>query len=128
MLADPAQPARAETLRVFEVALLDALGFAPVLDRCALCGAAELGGGPHRFDLQHGGVVCSHCHGVGPELPEPARLALLQARALTPSTAAALSLPPVVNAACREALLAAIHHHLGRPLRSIEFIAKVKGA
>jgi len=32
----------------------------------------------------------------------------------------------VTNAACRDAMVAAIQHQLGRPLRSVEFIAKVK--
>ncbi|HJZ86316.1 MAG TPA: DNA repair protein RecO [Polyangia bacterium] len=126
VLAAADRPARAETLRIFEIRLLDALGFGPVLDRCVACGATELPGGPYVFDLGSGGIVCGHCHGVGPELPEAARRALLEARTLTPAGGAALVLDANINAACREALGAAILHHLGRPLRSLEFIAKVR--
>ena len=125
VLAAPDRPPCLETLRVFELRLLDALGFAPVLDRCTSCGRADLGEGM-RFDLSRGGVTCGHCHGVGPELPERSRQALLRARGSTPSQAHELDLDADTNAGCRDAMLAAIQHQLGRPLRSVEFIAKVK--
>jgi DNA repair protein RecO (recombination protein O) len=35
--------ASAERLRVFELGLLDRLGFSPALDRCAVCGRSDLG-------------------------------------------------------------------------------------
>src|SRR5262249_427426 len=68
VLAAPDRPPRACTLRVFELRLLDALGFAPVLDRCTSCGRADLGGEGMRFDLPRGGVTCGHCHRVRPDL------------------------------------------------------------
>jgi DNA repair protein RecO (recombination protein O) len=126
VLSAPDRPPCVETLRVFELRLLDALGFAPMLDRCTACGRDDLGGAGMRFDLSRGGVTCRHCHGVGPELPEAARRALLRARGSSPSQAHELELDPVTNAACRDAMVAAIQHQLGRPLRSVEFIAKVK--
>jgi DNA repair protein RecO (recombination protein O) len=129
VLAESDRPPRVETLRVFEVRLLDALGIGPVLDRCAACGSLELAQGGLRFDLARGGVVCGGCAAVGPELSEPARQALLFARRLRPAAAAeGLRLDRATNAACRDALLSAICHQLGRPLRSVEFIAKVQNA
>jgi DNA repair protein RecO (recombination protein O) len=127
-LAERDRPVRVETLRVFELALLDALGLGPELEHCLSCGRDDLAEAGTRFDVARGGVVCGHCHGVGPELPERARRALLSARGVAPARAAAgeLSLTDDVNAACREALGAAILHQLGRPLRSVEFIAKVR--
>jgi hypothetical protein len=47
---------------------------------------------------------------------------------LTPASAApsALTLDAPTNAACRDVLAAAVHHQLGRPLRSVEFITKLQ--
>jgi DNA repair protein RecO (recombination protein O) len=126
VLCEPEEVARVETLRVFELKLLDAVGLGPLLDRCASCGLEALGQDGQRFDVSRGGVVCGGCQGVGPELPEPARKALLRARMLSPARASELELDTAQNGACRDALLAAIHHQLGRPLRSVEFIAKVQ--
>ena len=127
VLSAPDRPPRVETLRVFELRLLDALGFAPVLDRCTSCGRGDFDVGI-RFDLSRGGVTCGHCHGVGPEMSDASRRALLRARMSTPSQAHELELDAQTNAGCRDAMLAAIQHQLGRPLRSVEFIAKVKNA
>jgi DNA repair protein RecO (recombination protein O) len=124
VLADPARPARAETLRGFEIALLDALGLGPILDRCAVCGG-DVATGEVTFDFARGGVVCAHCPALGPVIGQAARLALAQARSLGPVGAHALALAAGVNAECRDVLLSAVHHHLGRSLRSLEFIAKV---
>ena len=39
-----------------------------------------------------------------------------------------LTIPPAVNAMCRDALAALITDHLGRPLKSLEFINKLNQA
>jgi DNA repair protein RecO (recombination protein O) len=92
--------ARAETLRIFELRTLDAVGLRPDLDQCV------------QFA----------------ELPGEAREALEQAQALTLAEARSFVLAPAVNAACRDALMAFILSHLGRPLKSVEFIAKLNHA
>jgi DNA repair protein RecO (recombination protein O) len=121
--------ARAETLRVFELRVLDAVGLRPTLDRCLRCdGVDDLDRDGQVFDVRRGGVVCAPCHGNGRPLPAEARQALLAAQSLTLDEAAALTLPPAANAIGREALSAMITDHLGRPLKSVEFISKLNQA
>jgi len=43
----------------FEMDLMGALGFRPVLDRCARCGAGFVRGTPVAFSAAHGGTVCA---------------------------------------------------------------------
>jgi DNA repair protein RecO (recombination protein O) len=124
-----AAPARAETLRVFELNLLDAVGLRPTVDRCVACGRDhDLDGAGQLFDLRRGGVVCGPCHGHGRPLDGAARRALAEAQALTLAQAETFSLAPTVNAACRDVLATLITDHLGRPLKSLEFIGKLNHA
>ncbi|HWN68043.1 MAG TPA: DNA repair protein RecO [Haliangium sp.] len=124
----------AQVLRAFELALLDVLGLAPVLDRCVGCGTTELDGRGMLLDPGRGGVCCASCaalarqSGVRP-LSGPARQALARAQAAL-DLAAACTLAPeaAVAAEARDAMLALLLGHVGKPLRSLEFIAKVSGA
>ena len=121
-------PARAETLRVFELRLLDAVGLQPTLDRCVECGREDLDEPGQIFSLRQGGVVCAHCHGHGKPLDGDARRAMVAAGSLAMDRAGELTLPPAVNAVCREILSSLIQDHLGKPLKSIEFIAKLNAS
>ena len=91
--------------------------FAP----CALCGKAT--GDRPRFDPEHGGVVCNECsvrvpYGI-PARPEVVdALARLQAGERTP-------MPAELRARSRELLNIFIAHHLGRKLKSVEFMEQV---
>jgi DNA repair protein RecO (recombination protein O) len=116
--------ASAERLRVFELALLDALGLRPVVDRCAVCGDADPAVG-YRWDPERGGAVCVGCARGGRPIGAEARAALARLAALTLAEAAQAALPPDVNRDCREALLEIIKHHVSGPLKSVEFIAKL---
>jgi DNA repair protein RecO (recombination protein O) len=125
--------ASAERLRVFEIGLLGALGFGPVIDSCAVCAGARFAGRPaseisFRWDPDRGGAVCVACARVGRPLAREVRAALARL-AVTPLAAArAESLPADVNRGCREALLEIISQHLSGPLKSVEFIAKLARA
>jgi DNA repair protein RecO (recombination protein O) len=119
--------ARAETLRIFELALLDAVGLRPTLDRCVECGG-ELDEEGQVFDLRRGGVVCANCHGHGRPLDGDTRRALVRAQELSLARASELTLAPALNAACRDVLSAVIFDHLGKPLKSVEFIAKLNAS
>jgi DNA repair protein RecO (recombination protein O) len=123
-------------LRAFELALLDHAGLAPVLDRCVGCGSLEpaaLNAPGAVFDPGRGGVACSACaghatgHGVRP-LPAPARALLLAAqRATSPAEVHDGGAPPAGAREARDALLEVLLAHVGKPLRSLEFLKQLAG-
>lgn len=124
-------------LRAFELALLGELGLAPVLDGCVGCGEAdpaELADGAV-LDPARGGVACARCaadsRSLGVRMLSAAarellcaaqradRLADVHDRGADPGPAAREA---------RDALMSTILAHVGRPLRSLEFAAKLSGA
>lgn len=134
-------------LRVFELALLAVIGLPPTLDRCAVCGqpplpgsndaaaSDELDAAAHAFDLRRGGLLClgdGAAHGPGRRPMAAATLDLLRcAQRLPLAEAPALLVPPRSRAAWEQAraiVQALLVQHLGRPLRSVEFIAKLNAA
>ncbi len=115
---------RAERLRVFELGLLRALGFLPVVDRCALCGTAEAAAG-FRWDPDRGGAICVGCARGGRPIAAETRGALARLAELSLSDAHGVSLSADVNRGCREALMEIINLHISGPLKSVEFIAKL---
>jgi DNA repair protein RecO (recombination protein O) len=124
----------AQVLRAFELALLDVLGLAPVLDRCVGCGSTQLDGRGMVLDPGRGGVCCASCAalarqaGVRP-LSGPARQALARAQAVPDPAAARLLTPDAAAAAeARDVMIALLLGHVGKPLRSLEFITKMSGA
>src|SRR6185312_5654205 len=124
-----AGPARAETLRIFELRLLDAVGLRPQLEACVACGLDEHLGGPGDvLDVRRGGVVCAHCHGHGRPLDDDVRRALVDAQALELQAAPGFALAASVNVGARQAVSSIILDHVGRPLKSLEFIAKLNHA
>jgi len=125
---------RPAVLRAFELRLLDELGSAPVLDRCVACGRGDGLDDEAWFDPSRGGVLCRACGalGRGPGLrpmPGPARAYLLAARAVD-ALEDARDLDATAEAgdpaAARDAVIGMITHLLGHPLRTLEFLAKVR--
>jgi DNA repair protein RecO (recombination protein O) len=125
-----AAPPRSDTLRAFELKLLDELGFGPVLDECAGCGALACAA----IDPGRGGAVCASCaaasraEGVRP-LGAAARDRLARVRAL--SLAEVATLEPAgadVDADARRATHALLGAHLHGPMKSLEFIHKLRNA
>lgn len=121
-------------LRAFELRLLAIIGLAPVFDACVACGRTgdELARGAV-VDPRRGGVICAVCAaqargaGIRP-LSEDARSVLVRAQRVE-SLADASGAEPVAGAAeARDTMLAIVLDHVGKPLRSLEFIAKVSGA
>jgi DNA repair protein RecO (recombination protein O) len=115
--------ATAERLRVFEMGLLRALGFQPVVDRCAVCGTAAAAA--FRWDPDRGGAICAGCARRGRPVGPETRAALARISSASLDEAERIQLPADVNRACREALGEIINQHLTGPLKSLEFIAKL---
>jgi len=102
-------------------ALVVALGFAPSLDRCAVCGAPV--DGPAHFSASLGGALCgAHRSGAG----SIAKLSAKDREALASLVGGLLPEPPLDGrhaAAHRRLLLSFIRHHLAedRPLPAMAF-------
>jgi DNA repair protein RecO (recombination protein O) len=121
-------------LRIFELGLLEQLGFAPALEACATCGRRDLSTGDTidvRFVPDQGGVVCRSCISRGRPMRPSVRVALAalaQASLEEDLAAPHRDLPADVARGCREALHELIAGHLSAPLRSLEFLAKTQAA
>jgi DNA repair protein RecO (recombination protein O) len=142
-------------LRAVELSLLELAGHRPALDACAACGrsiasgdlrptssAAEGQRGPIDgdgtvFDPTRGGVVCRTCaaasRGPGVRAIDSGAIAYLRAVAAAPTIADARSLDADARFtaadrhAGRDALVAMATALVGKPLRSLEYIAKLGG-
>jgi DNA repair protein RecO (recombination protein O) len=112
-------------LRCFELGILEAVGLAPVLDRCVSCGRDDPDDG--WFDVDHGGAVCRSCGPRGWPLAAEARRTLLRLGTLEPSAAAAAAQPREVARQTREIMLATMRHHIGKDLQSLQFLVQMKG-
>jgi DNA repair protein RecO (recombination protein O) len=125
--------ARAERLRIFELGLLARLGIGPVVDACAVCGKRDFGEEVARWMPGRGGLVCGACVGRGPGVERGPSAAIFPVvrRALGWIAGADIEegervdLPREVNQACRSAIFEVLQGHLRRPLRSLEFLAKL---
>jgi DNA repair protein RecO (recombination protein O) len=127
-------------LRGLELLALESAGFAPELVACARCGS-EVAQGRAGFDPDAGGVICGACtsttKGTPLALTHGARAALLQLRtgglaaADAPRSADGSGRAADAEAfedACAQAqrpLRLFLQHHVGRRLRSVEFLAQV---
>jgi DNA repair protein RecO (recombination protein O) len=123
-------------LRAVELELLELAGHRPALDACAACGSVDLAAGAV-FDPVRGGVICRRCaatsRGPGVRPIDVGALAYMRAVATAGhARARALDTDPGVapadRLAAREALVAMVLGLVGRPLKSLEYIAKLGAA
>ncbi len=124
-------------VRAYELGLLALTGQQPALEACAACGETDLDGGA-MFDPARGGAICRKCaatsRGAGVRPLAPATRAYLVAVAAhaTPSDARALDADPRFTAGdrttARDAMLAMVGLVVGRPLKSLAYIAKLGAA
>lgn len=117
----------ASLLRCFELSLLRLMGLAPVLDRCVECGAAP--GEGARYSAVRGGVVCAGCGSAGAAgevpLPPAAREGLQWLGAAPPARAAVYASSRSATRQMREAMHGTVRHHVGKELRSLEFLLQL---
>lgn len=117
-------------LRAFELALCEELGSGVALDRCAACGRVDDLDAGAIFDPVRGGAVCRSCapgsRGLGVRPLPPAVRGYLAAAAAVPlEAAAALEAADEDRVAARDLMLGFVGHLVGKPLRSVAFVAQV---
>ena len=130
-------PATSARLRALELLALEASGLAPELAACARCGS-EIAAGAVWFDPSAGGLLCRRCAGTGHHrLGTGPRAALLQLQrrgfngAEAPDSAdgsGRAADPRAFEEAASlssRALAAFLEHHVGRKLRSRDFLEQV---
>jgi DNA repair protein RecO (recombination protein O) len=109
------------SLLKFELEALDGAGYRPSFSPCVQCGSGV--GARPKFAPHIGGVACEPCALRFPQaflvpLEVVQALAALQAGARVP-------LPANVRATARHLLNVFIEHHLGRRLKSVDFMLQV---
>ncbi len=119
-------------LRGFELRLCALLGSDVALDQCAACHHDHDLDDGAVFDPTRGGVLCRACavHSRGPgvrPLPGPARQYLRLAAASALGTVRGLD-DDDERVVARDAMVGFVSHLVGRPLRTIGFVAQVHAA
>ena len=124
-------------LRAVELELLDLAGHRPALDACAACGETDLASGAV-FDPTRGGAICKRCaassRGANIRPIDAGTLGYLQAIAAAGVLAQARALDtdprvtPADRAAGRDAMVGMVLSLVGKPLKSLEYIAKLGAA
>jgi DNA repair protein RecO (recombination protein O) len=115
-------------LRAFELQLLSAVGLAPSLDRCVSCGVDLPDSGSYGFSATQGGVICSRCGPHGWPLTRATVDALCQLRRRPLEAPLSEPLTAATRNALRDVTRMLIGHHLGRGLRSVDFIERLNSA
>ena len=124
-------------LRAVELALLDLAGHRPAIDQCAACGERDLDN--HAvFDPVRGGAICRRCaassRNAGIRPLDPQTRAYLRTIIELDNPAAARAVDtderftPADRHAARDAIVGMVTGLVGRPLRSLEYIAKLGAA
>ncbi len=128
-----ADGAKAGRLRVFELRLLDIVGLTPVFRNCACCHSQETEESWF-FDASKGGVVCLPCSQTSDNkwmYPiSMAGIAFLEqaqsiAQSLQPISAGDALDESASAVLGRKAMLSLLYWHVGKPLKSVQFIAKL---
>jgi DNA repair protein RecO (recombination protein O) len=121
-------PPKEDYLHIFEIRILDALGYRPSLDRCTCC-KREINPNDHPgFSVSRGGVMCSHCstahENLYPVSPGTIRL-LQQSYRLSLNKVQRLVFSSRALEETREFISRFIQYHTEKELNAMKFIEKV---
>lgn len=117
-------------LRRHELVLLHELGLLPAFEVCCVCGRSTSDShDPPRFDAGRGGVLCSTHAGdaeaIDPDVIAVARALLEDGTGLSETVGRFASVDVGVRRALRDLTMGLVRAQLRRPLRSLEFLAKL---
>lgn len=118
-----------DLLRVFEIRVLDDLGFRPHLSSCVVCRSPLLRGIKIRFSPEKGGILCDRCSG-GILMTMPISIGTIKtlemALKMEPLKIPRLTFSKGIGDESREILRGFITFHTGKRLKSLEFLEKIK--
>jgi len=123
-------PPKEDYLRIFEIRLLVTLGYRPCLNRCVSCKGELKKSESLWFSVSQGGVVCASCISGKRDLYPVSlgTLRLLQkATDLDLDKIKRLIFPPQALEESREFLPQFIQYHIGKELKTLKFLEKVRG-
>jgi len=109
-------------LRIFEMKIFQATGYAPMLEACASCGASDRLGW---FSAADGGVLCASCRPRDPDAPglgEPARKLLQLFARLDLRRIGQIDVKEETKRQLREATRRWLDTHLDLRLKSLAFL------
>lgn len=122
-------PPKEDYLHIFEIRLLDALGYRPSLDRCTHCKVEIKQDDRLRFSVSRGGVICGHCgiHHENLYPVSPGTLKLLQqSYSLSLNKIQRLVFSSRALEESRKILPRFIQYHTEKELNALRFIEKVE--
>jgi DNA repair protein RecO (recombination protein O) len=112
---------------VFEIKLLDHIGYRPVLDNCMICGSNK---GPYHFDIVEGGLVCTNCFNanrIGNNIQMGTIKTIEYVLDMDMNRMNILKIPSSIMEELDEILKAYIEERIEKRLKSRQFIDDFKG-
>ncbi len=112
--------------RIFELKVLEAAGYRPVLDKCAISGSRDR---PVRFSVRQGGFLCSDCLHRDPHtlpLSETAARLLRLLQRITPDRIGEVRVKEETKAQLERVLRAFIDEYAGIKFKSRPFLDQLR--
>ena len=112
---------------VFEIKLLDHIGYRPVLDKCIACGSNK---GPYHFDIREGGLVCANCYNtniIGNNIQMGTIKTIEYVLDMDMNRINVLKIPSSIKEELDTILKAYIEERIDKKLKSRKFIDDFKG-
>lgn len=112
--------------RIFELRVLEAAGYRPVLDKCVCCGSADR---PVRFSVRQGGFLCADCLHRDPQtipLSETAVRILKLLQRITPDRIGDVRVKAETKAQLERVLRAFIDEYTAIPFKSRPFLDQLR--
>ncbi len=123
-------PPREEYPRIFELRLLDLLGYRPRVTECSICNQVLPPADGAWFSYRHGGAVCSGCHmnAQGAVAISCETLKAMEAALrMDLMEVEGIQFSPQVLAEEREILPRFVQHQLGKGLKSLRVMEEMQG-
>jgi DNA repair protein RecO (recombination protein O) len=129
--ADEGQTPAAVISMLFQIRLMMVSGFYPEIEACSICGLPvdQIQGTRVRFDLQRGGLVCSHCQCGTAGIVHLSKGTIKRLHWLTRGelkTAGRVRFPPWATREGEDFLESYVPFHLGREPRSLRFLRQLR--